>query len=724
MAVTVERLIATLEARFDKYEKSLNRALGQTNQQFAAIERRGRQMESRMASIGGAVGRRFVAALAAGVSVRAFQQLSDAATRIDNALKVAGLSGEELEKVYGRLRDSAVRNAAPIEALVELYGRASLVQKELGISSEELLGFTDKIAVALRVSGKSAAESSGALLQLSQALGSGIVRAEEFNSILEGALPIAQAAARGLKEAGGSVAALRQLVVAGKVSSEAFFRAFEAGAPMLEEKVSGATFTIGQALGNLNTALVDAVREFNNSTGASESFAGGINNVAQAIADVDVAGFIQKIKDARSELEKFFDNLANAGLVERFAEAVTGLELTAGKPIDLDTVAAQKELANLERQIEILRQRIEANKEMAIDTSDAQAQLDSLLRQAAALRTTLAAPASSAPGSGFIGSPELPANQPKAPAAIEPVSLSDFKAPVVKGKGGGRGEKPFAREIRQIQERTAAIQAETAAQAGLNPLIDDYGYAVEKASAAQELLAAAKKEGIAITPQLKAQIDALAEGYASASVQAAQLAENQDQVRQAAEDFRALGKDVLGGFIDDLRQGKSGAEALANALNKVADKLLDMALNNLFSGGFGKGGLLGGFLIPGILHDGGVAGQDGYGHGRRVSPAAFAGARRYHSGGVVGGEVPAILRKGEIVDPGDGSVFRRHFGAAGGTDVVRVVLQDDSGRMADIADQQIRTRSGTIVQVSVQQSLKATRQQMPAMIANAQARQM
>src|SRR5690606_18702903 len=121
-----------------------------------------------------------------------------------------------------------------------------LVQKELGISGEELLGFTDKIAVALRVSGKSAAESSGALLQLSQALGSGVVRAEEFNSILEGAQPIAQAAAAGLKEAGGSVAKLRQLVVDGKVSSEAFFRAFEAGSVILEDKVANAELTVSQ----------------------------------------------------------------------------------------------------------------------------------------------------------------------------------------------------------------------------------------------------------------------------------------------------------------------------------------------------------------------------------------------------------------------------------------------------------------------------------------------
>lgn len=227
--------------------------------------------------------------------------------------------------------------------------------------------------------------------------------------------------------------------------------------------------------------------------------------------------------------------------------------------------------------------------------------------------------------------------------------------------GGGKGKKGRAgrpdelqREIEKIKERTAALQAETAAQAQINPLIDDYDYAMTKARATQDLLNAAQKAGIAITPELRAKIDELAEGYAQATVEANKLAESQDKARQMAQEMRDLGKDVMSGFIQDLRAGKSASEALANALQKVADKLLNIALDNLFSGGFGKGGLLGGFLIPGILHKGGVAGRDGYGHGRSVSPSAFVGAKRYHRGGVAGlqpGEVPAILQKGEVVIP-------------------------------------------------------------------------
>ncbi|MEX0406903.1 hypothetical protein ABGN05_14660 [Aquibium sp. LZ166] len=53
----------------------------------------------------------------------------------------------------------------------------------------------------------------------------------------------------------------------------------------------------------------------------------------------------------------------------------------------------------------------------------------------------------------------------------------------------------------------------------------------------------------------------------------------------AAQELSGVGKDVMGGFIRDLRAGKTGAEALANAIDKIADKLLDMALNTPFGGG-------------------------------------------------------------------------------------------------------------------------------------------
>ena len=598
MADDMQRLIVSLEARTRAFENALNKANGTANRRARAIETRFARMNKQISGSFTALGGKMAAAFAVAGGLRGFQSLLDSATRIDNALKVAGLSGEELEKVYGRLSDSAIKSAAPLEALVELYGRAALVQKELGITGEELLGFTDKIAVALRVSGQSAAESSGALLQLSQALGSGTVRAEEFNSILEGALPIAQAAAVGLKEAGGSVSKLRQLVVDGKISSEAFFRAFEAGAPMLEEKVKDAELTTSQAMENIQTALINAAREFAKGSLAVEGVAEAFQMAADWINGIDfeefgaevrkLIGWIGEIKAALDFVGNLGANIGEATGLNQLGEALTG-------------GAIQRKLGPLSIQSDTALQKRLGG---AVEQPAGSALTPEMIKRFA----------------GEVVNQSGKAGRIEKTAEIVPVSLGDFAAPSGKKKGGAGGKSPqekYGREVEQIKERTAALLAETAAMAGLNPLVDDYGYAMEKVRAEQDLLAAAQKAGLTITPELSASISQLAEGYAQASVEAQKLAESQDAARESAEDFKQTGKDVMSGFISDLRSGKSASEALANALNKVADKLIDVALNSAFGIGkpSGGGGLFGG-LLGGIgklfgFADGGYTGNGG-----------------------------------------------------------------------------------------------------------------
>lgn len=275
------------------------------------------------------------------------------------------------------------------------------------------------------------------------------------------------------------------------------------------------------------------------------------------------------------------------------------------------------------------------------------------------------------------------------------------------GIGGRSPSDLFAGDVQQVQARIEALKAEYAAQAALNPLVNDYGYAVAKARIEQQLLSEAQKAGLEITPALREQISGLAENYARASVASEQLKESQQRAAEAAKQLQGLGKEVMSGFISDLRRGASASEALSNALNKVLDKLIDIGLESLFSGGLfggGKGGLLGGAIIPGILHKGGVAGSDGYGHGRAVSPSAFTGAKRYHKGGIAGlqpGEVPAILQRGEVVLP--------RGTKAGGSQAVHVtvgVSTDNNGNLMpfveSVSDSQVKKAAPGIVSAANQ----------------------
>jgi tape measure domain-containing protein len=478
MTDDLQRLIVSLEVRDKAFLNAMNKLNGTVNQRVRAIESRFDKMGNRVGNTMAGVGKRWIAGIVAAFGTRELTQLSDAATKIDNALKIAGLSGVELEGVYGKLRDSAVKNAAPLEALVELYSRAALVQKDLGKTSEELTTFADKVAVALRVGGRSAAESSGALLQLSQALGEGIVRAQEFNSIIEGAPALLQAAAAGIKQADGSVAKLRAIMLDGGLSSKAFFDGIVAGAPLLEDKIANAEYTISQAMGNLRTGLIDAAREFNNTTGASSRLAGGINNVAEAITDLDVTGFIEKIQSAQGAFEKWAESVGNSDVFLKLNQAM-GVVDDNGLVINFDKEEAEAKAAGLQKNIETLQERIRLNTKLELDNTEALARLGevkaalaAVTAQAAGMPDTLES--LSVSGSGITsyvpsGGPTA-RNGPRRKVAVDAIDLEDnkYKPPPDSSKKGGRAKvDDYAREVAQIKERTAAIQAETAAQKGL-----------------------------------------------------------------------------------------------------------------------------------------------------------------------------------------------------------------------------------------------------------------
>lgn len=283
-----------------------------------------------------------------------------------------------------------------------------------------------------------------------------------------------------------------------------------------------------------------------------------------------------------------------------------------------------------------------------------------------------------------------------------------------KKKGGGRGANAYKDEVAGIKERTAALRESTAAQAAVNPLVADYGFAMEKAKAEVKLLADAQRAGMAITPALKEQISALAAGYAEASADAKKLSESQKEIQKNAQEWASLEKDVFKGFISDLKDGKSGAEALSTALNKVADKLLDMAVDGLFStkGGATSGGSgLFGSLLGGIGKIFGFASGTAKTPGRRGQPAGIVHGEEAVIPLPAGGKVPVTISSPTVQK------------SKGSNDVVRLVLQDDSGRMADVADQRIQTASGAIVQVSVEQSFKTVKANMGGLITDTQSRQ-
>jgi len=200
------------------------------------------------------------------------------------------------------------------------------------------------------------------------------------------------------------------------------------------------------------------------------------------------------------------------------------------------------------------------------------------------------------------------------------------------GGGGSTRQDAYSAQVGKIQKQIAALEAEAAARAQATGSTDAQERAVDRARIAYELLQAAQEAGMAITPQLVADANALAGQYIEAEQAVKQLADAQAQAAQRQEEFKEAGRDAFTGLL-------TGAQSFSEALSNLSARLAEMAANRLFdllwggvTGGSG-GGILGsilGFKDGGIVH-------------------AASGGRITGPGSGTSDSIPAMLSNGEFV---------------------------------------------------------------------------
>jgi hypothetical protein len=191
----------------------------------------------------------------------------------------------------------------------------------------------------------------------------------------------------------------------------------------------------------------------------------------------------------------------------------------------------------------------------------------------------------------------------------------------------------------------------------------------------QEIYNALARAGTTINTERGKQIATLAGNIYDESEAIRKQTDEMDGLREAA-------KDVLGGFIDDLRQGKSLADALGDAMQRVADKIIDNSLDSLLDNVFGAPGsnrALSGVAGGGIL---------GFIGGLFTGPHAAGG---FIPAGKVG-----TSNENEMLIPGAGGVTvippRK---SAGGGIVIQNIVNNNSS--ASASQRQERTPNGVKV---------------------------
>lgn len=179
---------------------------------------------------------------------------------------------------------------------------------------------------------------------------------------------------------------------------------------------------------------------------------------------------------------------------------------------------------------------------------------------------------------------------------------------------------------------------------------------VARAAKEQELINALQREFGTVSPAMLAQVEATAAGYGRLAAQTEALRSSQEAWRTVGD----LGRDTLRGIYSDIRNSVSGVEMMTRAFDRLADKLMDMALNDLFgkafgnnsSGLFGSGGFLSSLLrgIGGSSYNfGGTSGGSySYGAGGYTGQGPFFSSGGYTGPGGIN-EPRGIVHAGEVI---------------------------------------------------------------------------
>ncbi|WP_298146328.1 tape measure protein [uncultured Acinetobacter sp.] len=261
------------------------------------ITRAGDRAEHQVTATGSAL-QNLAGYMAGVVTVGSAISKMDAYTGIQNRLKLVTKSQEELNRAMKDTFDIAWRSAQSWDAVTSVYTKYLSNAKTLGITQADVAKLTETTSKAVAMSGSTAEAAAGALFQYGQALDGGVLRAEEFNSLVDGAGGLLNAMATGLNVTRGE---LRQMMLDGKLTGETITKALLAAGSSVETLYSQTDTTIKESFTLMNNALTQFVGEAGKSSGAAKALSDAIKVLAEnlnLIAHIAILGGVAAITKA------------------------------------------------------------------------------------------------------------------------------------------------------------------------------------------------------------------------------------------------------------------------------------------------------------------------------------------------------------------------------------------------------------------------------------------
>lgn len=271
-------------------ERYIRDNVGEQGRFNREIEEGTNEANSLMQTIKGAV-----AAYATIQTLSTALNLSDQLTSTTARLNLMNDGLQTTQDLQNMIYLSAERARGSYQATADAVSKLGLMAGDAFGSSEEIIAFMEQVNKQFTIAGTEAAGIDAAMLQLTQAMGSGVLRGEEYNSILEQAPNIIQAIADYMEVPKGQ---LKDMAAEGQITADIVKAAMFAAADETNAKFESMPKTFSQIWTSFqNTALMafQPVLQRMNEIANSEAFQEFVNNAIEGLSMV--AGIALEIFD-------------------------------------------------------------------------------------------------------------------------------------------------------------------------------------------------------------------------------------------------------------------------------------------------------------------------------------------------------------------------------------------------------------------------------------------
>lgn len=324
--------VGTIYYEVDAKTGQLLVAQRQADQAFDRIERGAKQADRQVNTLKTSIKAltRVIHLLIAAEAVRQFMDMAEQAKMLRVKIKMLTGDAESAGRVFDGLKAISRETGQSLKDTGELWQGLAISLKNTSATEGQLLNLVGTIQKMGALGGASAEQMSNSMRQFRQSIDGGVLRAEEFNSLLENTPTIVQTMAR---QMGLSMGQFRAEMLDGKITAERMVNAIQAATQETNEKFAQLPRTSGMAINELKVEIMGLVEQLDDLFGVSDTVVAGIDLVTKGVKALGEGADFAKtcfntLKTAGSEFIDMFDDVAvKAGEVaEKIIAMVTPIK--------------------------------------------------------------------------------------------------------------------------------------------------------------------------------------------------------------------------------------------------------------------------------------------------------------------------------------------------------------------------------------------------------------